>query len=396
MGCFCLGAPPQSPNLETVKRDGKAAAAAAGLKAGFELGGELEEALIGTAVEEPAVAAVNEQVVNAAADSQHMEGEAAGQIDAAAGAGAGGLQEEGSGGSAAALLGAAGGEGAATASAGGPTDAQEDPVDAEAAAQDPADNTAEASPGMAGAEQEAAAVEAKPSTAGDAGGPPKEAAEVELEAGSAGSSSLQEHSSPTEESSQAALLPAGEWVSLKQPRVSRLSSLFCLSSTAGGEDSERHSGQEVGGGCLSALAIVSVLPHHDSLWSAAAQLSSPPRLPQLLQAVRQVQGSGQPSAGHGHGQAAQQVELEFEAAAQLVLLPRTKLLPLAQPEQALADAAGMLGRQVLLQVLAGGAGAICDTFGCLTACLFLQAQSALIPSPLPFYMLGAGRRCRFC
>lgn len=59
-----------------------------------------------------------------------------------------------------------------------------------------------------------------------------------------------------------------------------------------------------------------------------------------------MQGSGQPSAGRG--QAAQQAEQEFEAAAQLVLLPRAKLLPLAQPEQALADAAGMLGRQAQL------------------------------------------------
>ena len=41
----------------------------------------------------------------------------------------------------------------------------------------------------------------------------------------------------------------------------------------------------------------------------------------------------------------QPAQLDFEpAAAELVLLPRAKLLPLAQPEQALADAAGMLSR----------------------------------------------------
>jgi len=52
-----------------------------------------------------------------------------------------------------------------------------------------------------------------------------------------------------------------------------------------------------------------------------------------LPSIRPLQG--QPAA------------LEFEAAAaELVLLPRSKLLPLGQPEQALADAAGMLGRQV--------------------------------------------------
>ena len=40
--------------------------------------------------------------------------------------------------------------------------------------------------------------------------------------------------------------------------------------------------------------------------------------------------------------------MDFEAAAaELVLLPRSKLLPLAQPEQALADAAGLLGRQAV-------------------------------------------------
>lgn len=39
-------------------------------------------------------------------------------------------------------------------------------------------------------------------------------------------------------------------------------------------------------------------------------------------------------------------ELDFQAAAaELVLLPRANLLPLAQPDQALKEAAGMLGRQ---------------------------------------------------
>ena len=232
MGCFCLGAPPQSPNLETVKRNGKATDAGAGLKAGIELEGELGEALIGTAVEEPAVAAVNEpsSVRNAEADSQQMQGDEVGEIDAAAEAGVAGLQWEGSGGSAMALLGATGGEGA-TASAGEPTDAQDDPADAGAAVQGPDRATADASPG---------------SVAGDLGGA-QAAAEVELEAGSAGSGSLQEQGSPSEESSQAALLPEGAEVSLKQPRMSRLLSLYCASSRAGGEDSERHSRQEVGG-----------------------------------------------------------------------------------------------------------------------------------------------------
>jgi hypothetical protein len=234
MGCFCLGAPPQSPNLETVKRNGRAAVVGAGLKAEIELEGELEEALIGTAVEEPAVAAVNEpsSVRSAEADSQQTQAAATGEINAAAEVGVAGLQAEGSGGSAAALLGATGGE-AATAAAGGPTDAQEDPADGGAATQGPGSATADVSP----------------LAAGDVGGA-QAAAEVQLEAGRACSSSVQEHGSPAEESSQATLLPEGPEVSLKQPRMSRLSSLLCASSRVGGEDGERHSRQEVGGGCL--------------------------------------------------------------------------------------------------------------------------------------------------
>ena len=54
------------------------------------------------------------------------------------------------------------------------------------------------------------------------------------------------HSSPGEEGSQAALLPAEE-VSLKQPRMSRLSALFsCSSSGAVAEGGERHSRPQVG------------------------------------------------------------------------------------------------------------------------------------------------------
>lgn len=52
-------------------------------------------------------------------------------------------------------------------------------------------------------------------------------------------------------------------------------------------------------------------------------------------------------------EAGQLPQLDFgAAAAELVLLPRSKLLPLAHPEQALADAAGMLGRQA--GCMAGG------------------------------------------
>ena len=47
------------------------------------------------------------------------------------------------------------------------------------------------------------------------------------------------------------------------------------------------------------------------------------------------------------------VELQFDmAAAELALLPRAKLLPLAQPEAALADAADVLGAAAMLQMLA--------------------------------------------
>lgn len=47
------------------------------------------------------------------------------------------------------------------------------------------------------------------------------------------------------------------------------------------------------------------------------------------------------------------VELQFDmAAAELALLPRAKLLPLAQPEAALADAADVLGAAAMPQMLA--------------------------------------------
>lgn len=58
--------------------------------------------------------------------------------------------------------------------------------------------------------------------------------------------------------------------------------------------------------------------------------------PAPLQAASK--SSSPPEAGHP--------PLDFGAAsAELALLPRSKLLPLAKPEQALDDAAGMLGRQ---------------------------------------------------
>jgi hypothetical protein len=118
-----------------------------------------------------------------------------------------------------------------------------------------------------------------------------------------------------------------------------------------------------------------------------------------LQAVQQVRDSGRLSAGHGRAaeraqqaQQVQQAEVEFEAAAQLVLLPRAKLLPLVQPEQALADAAGMLGRQVLLPDWLAGT----DASGCVHVyndnCK--HNQQRLTPPLLSH--AGAGRRCPSC
>ena len=246
MACFCLGAPPRSPNIETVKRNGKAAGAE--LKAGHGPDGEPEGVLIGTRIDEATETAVNGPV-DGPADGTQLEGEAADEINAAAEAEAAELQGEGSGETVAALLDGAGAEGA-TASAGGPTDAQEDPVvDAEAAEEDPASASRDTSQSLASGEQSEAAGEAQLSAAGSAGGT-QAAAEVKLEAGRAGSSLLQEHSSVREESSQAALLPADAEVSLKHPRLSRLSSLLCGGSAAAGQDSEQHSRQEVGEGTL--------------------------------------------------------------------------------------------------------------------------------------------------
>lgn len=247
MGCFCLGAPPRSPNIETVKRNGKAAGAE--LKAGLVPEGEPDEALIGTAIDEPTATAVNGAVVFGPADGTQLEGETAEGIDAEAGAETVEVQGEGSGESVAAVLDGAGAEGA-TASAGGPTDTQEEAEgDGGAAAEDSTTASGDASQGSAGGKQSEAAGEAQLSAAGSAGGT-QAAAEVELEAGGAGSSLLQEHSSVREESSQAALLPADAEVSLKHPRLSRLSSLLCGGSAAAGQDSEQHSRQEVGEGTL--------------------------------------------------------------------------------------------------------------------------------------------------
>ena len=80
-------------------------------------------------------------------------------------------------------------------------------------------------------------------SAAAAGSMPGEAAETGCEAGAdSGRSSFQE---PAEEGSQVALLPPAE-VSLKQPRLSQLSSfLSCTSSRAGGDNGETVSKRQV-------------------------------------------------------------------------------------------------------------------------------------------------------
>ncbi|KAL4431126.1 hypothetical protein ABPG75_006382 [Micractinium tetrahymenae] len=176
--------------------------------------------------------------------------------------------------------------------------------------------SADGGSGMMGIDgEEGTTAEAAPAAGREAGGEPT-AAEG---AGSNRSSQQEMQSSPREEGSQAALLPTDDpsHFSLKQPRFSRLSSLLsaCTTSRSVDDNGERRSKQQP------------QLPQQDGT--------------QQQQQQQQQRHEGWPPA------------LDFNAAAaELVLLPRPKLLPLAQPEQALADAAGMLGRQVVPVLLA--------------------------------------------
>lgn len=316
--CFCGGRPQTAEEPALAK-----AKAAAASKEGWQ-SGEPHEPLIGTALtpeEGPAAEASQPAIDEPDSPGSGQEGQAAAEGAAASGDG-----------------GAADG-GVATDVAAQPSKVEEIEGQGSAGADEAADDEAAAAgevPDRSAAAEEAAAEGAPPVAAeGSAGAAAPPAAE--------GS-----------ESSQAALLSPHEEdasvLSLKAPRLSRLSALFsCSSSGAVLDGGELRSQQQVG----REVALIRWLGLHSAvvgLHEIASSLSvSLQPLPSRL-SLQSMQGGGG-SARVTHASTPTPIDLQFEAAAaELALLPRSKLLALAQPEQALADAAGMLGR------CAGGMG----------------------------------------
>lgn len=222
VGCWCFAARPGSPGAEAVVAKRASDGGPGGLAKGVRPDDDAENrdnALIGTAVapagakpEPPPATEALGLAGEGSAAPLLGEGPAAGRSTSAVGDGDGG----GGGGAQAAGDSTVEADGAGAAADGAVQEAEEPAIDRDSAAR------------SSGAEPAAAA-----------------AAAEEPEAAAAAEASGR-HSSPGEEGSQAALLPAEE-VSLKQPRISRLSALFsCSSSGAVADGGERHSRPQVG------------------------------------------------------------------------------------------------------------------------------------------------------
>lgn len=320
--CLCFGGRPQSPGAEVVvkSQDGKQAATRHDAKEAGEQQRDAEP-LIGTAV------AVNEGAVEPA-------GEAQSPIEARPDAADAGLAAEGSaapllaggGGGGSEAVGCGDGEGSAAGAS------QEDALAAEAAH---ASSSSDAQD-VEGVAEHAGGLPDRAAVSGSA------AAEEALAAEPSRSSSQGEPGSPGEEGSQAPLLP--EEISLKAPRLSRLSALFsCSSSGAVADGGEQHAKQVSGHGPDALCLPTSVGQSRNLLLHALEHppVCLSPTVPQAAQPC-----SAAAAAGGG-------MELQFEAAAaELVLLPRTKLLPLAAPEAALTQSAGLLAQQEAPALLA--------------------------------------------
>lgn len=218
MRCWCLAARPSSPGAELVRKAG--AGGAPGPKSARPEDAENQEHaenLIGTAVDPQSVERRPPIELGPQPHGLAPEGSTAPLLGE--GKGGGGESEAAA---------AAAADGSGSEAAGERRRSAADAADAaDAAAQDPAALLLEEGP-----DREEAAD-------GEGAAADGEAAEA---AAAAEGSSL--HSCPGEEGSQAALLPAE--VSLKQPRMSRISMLFSCSSTGAVADSgERHSQQQV-------------------------------------------------------------------------------------------------------------------------------------------------------
>lgn len=329
LSCVCFKARPGSPGAELVaKRAGGAAGAGPLHKVGQpdDAENQGENELIGTAVAGPGLA----------------QSEPSAAIEAAAGPG---LALEGS---AAPLLGAGGGSTQEGGGGGGDGDGAD--VTASASA---ADAAADGAVGLSEADASATGADGAAGSSSGAEAAMAAATDAAAAAEAAAAEGSGRHSSPGEEGSQAALLPVEE-VSLKQPRMSRLSMLFsCSSSGAAADGGERHSRQQVREEASPCRAKAHPF---QALAPPQAAVQPQPCQPLLLHPLPHSQSA----AGGDGGSSAAAVgsqgheELCFEsAAAELVLLRRDKLLPLAQPEAALADAAALLGRQEAPVLLSG-------------------------------------------